>query len=467
MRDIELGSPGSRTLGMVAFALAILLYTDFKNFPDKGLSAFMVEDARFPESFKEKATRLIKFGTVASFGLFFVALMDSKPVKSVIFSKERYLEPFRQTRTVFQGNLWFGYLVIQAALCCYALLVFLSDRFIHIRQLQNLSLPSRQVAKFGWIAFFALVILGPPLLLLARDAARWLMGKLPFSRAGLATASLSAFGIVMSLVYYPALASQISPKEVFDSYRKLAKKGELLALSGVGAGSATYYAKRDVPSHNNPTAAFQWLVGSEDRRWLVVRASELPKINSLFRARAEPRKNVPVLDARSSEILLLSNRLGSDEENQNPFAEWFPDQAPKPTRPLPHVLGDQLRVIGWDVTTVDGNAVAAVVPGKRYHFRIYYRVLSAISGNWETFIHIDGFRRRYNGDHKTLEGRYPFHLWAVGDHVVDVHPFRLEPNFTPGEYSVFFGLFIGNRRLEVKTGRHHENRIRGGELRVK
>ena len=37
---------------------------------------------------------------------------------------------------------------------------------------------------------------------------------------------------MLSFVYYPALAAQLSPKEVFDSYRRLHKASEPLGLLG-------------------------------------------------------------------------------------------------------------------------------------------------------------------------------------------------------------------------------------------
>ena len=174
-----------------------------------------------------------------------------------------------------------------------------------------------------------------------------------------------------------------------------------------------------------------------------------------------------MIDGKSSEILLLSNQLADGEKNENPFAGWILDNAPSPMHRMDANLGGQLDVLGWDVTTEDGKPVSSVVPQKQYEFRTYYKVVAAISGNWETFIHIDGFQRRFNGDHKTLENKYPFHLWRVGDYVVDVYPFTLEPNFTPGDYDVFFGLFIGSRRLEVKRGRHNDNRLEAGKIRVR
>ena len=90
------------------------------------------------------------------------------------------------------------------------------------------------------------------------------------------------------------------------------------------------------------------------------------------------------------------------------------------------------------------------MPARKYHFRLFYKVLAQISGEWETFIHIDGFHRRFNGDHKTLNGKYSFSLLQAGDFIVDDYEFSLEPNFTAGTYNVFYGLFTGDTRLKVK-----------------
>ena len=91
-----------------------------------------------------------------------------------------------------------------------------------------------------------------------------------------------------------------------------------------------------------------------------------------------------------------------------------------------------------------------------------------IGHDWnKAFLHIDGFQRRYNGDHSVLEGKYAMNLWQVGDVVVDDHEFQLEPNFTPGDYGVYFGFFSGETRFRVSRGENHENRVMGGTLHVR
>ena len=331
--------------------------------------------------------------------------------------------------------------------------------------------------------FWPLLVAAAPAATLAmRDAFRALYARLPRTRVLTAGAAFVAGGLTLSVGYYPALASQVSPKQVFDSYRVLARAGEPLATVGVTAGSATYYTGNPVREYATAAEGFRWLTESTQRRFLVVRNDDLAQLNSLYRKRRAARAgdrlaridgsvgagpgNLPVLDARSSEILLVSNQMRAGEINHNPFADCVLDLRPRPAHPMDANLGGRLEVLGWEITDRDGRLVDALSPGASYEFHIYYEVVRSLSSAWETFIHIDGHHRRFNGDHPTLDGKYPARLWRPGDYIADIHPFRLDPNFTPGAYHVFFGLFLGSRRLEVERGPQDDDRLRAGSIQV-
>ncbi|MCC6214281.1 MAG: hypothetical protein IT376_05400 [Polyangiaceae bacterium] len=474
LRDFQRGAQGSRALALGVAAFLVLFASDFKNLPEKGLAPFVVEGATFPASFTDGASKLVRLGALVAAGAFAIAFLERPAPGARRWSREEYLRWPRTLRTALGGNLLFSLAVVEVLLVAFSLAAWLQGAgLLDVARVAAVPALVRQRAPLAAIALPLIVLLGPAAALAARDAARAVFdaprGRLPVP--GRATAALLAFaglGLVMSLGYYPALAAQISPKEVFDTYRRVAKPGEELALLGVGSGSASYHAGREVPTFNGANEAFDWLMAAPSgRRWLALRSKDLPQVNSLHRGRTTPARNVAVLDARSSEILLVSNTLSEGETTRNPFDAWISSDPPNPTRKVDGNFGGQLDAIGWDVTTPGGDPVGEVRPGTRYQFRVHYKVVAPISGNWETFIHIDGFQRRFNGDHKTLEDRYPFHLWRVGDYVTDIHPFVLEPNFSPGEYRVFYGLFMGNKRLEVKRGKHHEDRLDAGPLVVK
>ena len=276
-------------------------------------------------------------------------------------------------------------------------------------------------------------------------------------------------GFVLCFAYYPALANQLSPKEVFESYEKTHKPGEPLGLFGVGGRTAAYYAGGQPPNFTDPQSAYNWLeAGDGQRRFVAMRADELPRLNQIYREKSSPRANLPVLDARSSQILLVASRLADNEKNQNPLNKILLEHLPaRIQHPFEVNMEDKLLCLGYDIIDGNGKYAESVGPGRKYRIRTYYKVLAPITTEWEAFIHIDGYHRRHNGDHKPLDGKYPFSLWLKDDLVVDDYEFQLEPNFSPGSYTVYFGLFVGETRLKVKSGPSDgDNRINGGVLRV-
>ena len=481
VRDFERGAGGSRALPMVVCAFAILLLVDFRNFPEKGLSAFCVSDVHFPDSFRIAAERWLGAGTLSTCGAFFFLLQERTSHHDPRFQLDEYRVWPRVLRQLWASNLLFAAVVVEAALVGLCLLGLLSERVLVLGKLEMLGAVQRSWASKAAVALPALLA-SPLLLLLVRDSFRTLFdpelgnsvgpGRLAralsggLSRAQAALLVYVGFGLCLSLGYYPMLAAQISPKQVFDAYRKQAKPGEPLAMLGAGTASATYYAGRSVPTFDTTAAAFDWLTATPERRWLAIREADLGALNALYRAHVEPARNLPVLDDSSSEIVLVSNQLGA-ATNKNPLASYVLERPPAPSHALSANLGDKLDVLGWDTLDLEGHPVEMVEAGRRYVFVIYFRVVQPISGSWETFIHVDGFQRRFNGDHPTLAGKYPFNLWRVGDFIADRSEIALEPNFGAGRYRVYFGLYSGNRRLEVRRGQAVENRLEAGFLDVR
>ena len=275
-------------------------------------------------------------------------------------------------------------------------------------------------------------------------------------------------GAILCVSYYPALANQLSPKEVFESYQRTHQGGEPLGLFGVGGRTSAYYAGGQPPTFNDAQGAFTWLMGGENgRRFLVMKTDELARLNQMYRERVGQKDNLPVLDGRSSQIVLVGSSLKASEKNENPLGKVLLSTPPTPQHKLDVNMEDKLLVLGYDMTDLQGRLVEVVAPGRKYHFRTYYKVLAPVTTEWEAFIHIDGYHRRHNGDHKPMGGKYPFHLWLKDDVLVDDHEFGLEPNFTPGTYTVYFGLFVGDTRLKVTKGSSDgDNRINGGPLHV-
>lgn len=472
LAELDAGAPASRAAGMTGVALLVLLLADFMNEPDKAFVPFVVEGAHFPDSFKGAGhAYFLAGGALAALG-FFAAHLERNADDGEPFARRDYVAWFETLRDLWRGNLLFGACVLEAGLLGFVGFDLLGERVPLFARFAATSPATREAGRKAWLIVPLLVVL--PLLTLAlRDSVRWLerarrrprLGAWLPPRSVLAALGGVACGAGLSLGYYPALAAQLSPDQSFDTFRRLARAGEELAVVGSGALSASYTAGRSVITLDDPEQASGFLLTQGVRRWLFVRSDALAGLNSRYRLQFHAG-NLPILDGRSSENLLASNELRPGEKNENPLGRYVLDRAPQPLHPLDANLAGVLDVVGWDVTDLDGRPVRAVTPGRRYDFVIYLHVTSRITGAWETFVHIDGFQRRHNGDHPTLEGRYPFALWNVGDFIADRHEIRLEPYFPHGTYQVYFGFYMGDRRMPVRRGVADDSRIAGGDLVV-
>lgn len=282
-----------------------------------------------------------------------------------------------------------------------------------------------------------------------------------------AAAGLAGFG--MNSVVYPKLADQLSPKGVFERYTRSKKSGDEIALLAVGARAASYYAGGDVSAVGTVDEAVRWLAAPQaHRRFLVFRGTDLARLNALWRGQGSPPRNAFVLDDRSSEVLLAASALAAGEMNANPLEVVLPSVMPVPQRPLHVDLEGKIEVVGIDIVDAAGKPLEFVSPGRKFRMRTIMKVNAPLSADYDFFIHMDGQnRRRHNGDHKVAKGRFPTSLWRPGDVVVDDFETALEPNFGPGAYTIYFGLYAGDQRLKIAAGpADGDNRINGGALRV-
>jgi hypothetical protein len=354
--------------------------------------------------------------------------------------------------------------VIEAALVGLGAMVFVGRR-VHWAPVQTMSESWAFISVNAWWVTPALLAVLPVLLLGMRDLFRSAVEGTRLPRASFTMIAALVSGGTLSFGFYPGLSAQLSPKEAFESYAKLSRPGEPLGLLGVRGRAAAYYGGGDPPSFTDPNRAFSWLMEDKSqRRWLLLKADDLPRTNSLYRT--QTGKNLPILDGRSSQILLASSELG-DHPNESGISKMVLDEPPRPIHTLDTMFEDQLEAIGWEVADRNGVVVESVVATKGYHLRVYYRVAKPITGTWKAFVHIDGFQRRYNGDHDVLGGKYPMNLWRPGDVIVDDYEFQLEPNFTAGGYTLYFGFFAGETRFKVTRGPNHENRAIAGTLDVR
>ena len=484
--DLEITGVPSRAVACATAVLSAVLVLDFTRFPEKGIALYGVPGAMFPPGFEEQAARYVVLSaTVFSCGILAACLdADGPPSEREGdgCSLLRRISVHREARTLFrdlaeahEGNVAFVAIMLQAALVGVAAVVVLSET-TSLLPAPALTARGRLFALSSWLVVPGLLVSGYFLLGAGRRALSLLLHRAAVPRARLVAFSGVLAGAVFFFGYFPALSRHISPKELFETYARIAGPGEPLGLLGVATRSKRYYTDAETLAFGDASEAFTWLVGggAGERRFLALRAGDLGRMNALFREHADavpgapPDRNLPVLHGGRGLAQLVSNVLRPTEENQNELVGIVGASPPRTRHPLAANVGDQVEAVGWDLVDVArGASVVELETGRRYLFRFHLRVLAPVETEWDTFLHLEGQGKRFAVDHKALAGRYPMSLWRVGDYVTDTLEVTLDPSFRPGVYSVYAGLFVGEKRLPVLSGPHHDNRVEAGVVRVR
>lgn len=476
LTDFDQGAGRSRVVAIGTPLLAVLLWQDMVDLPVKALSPFGVAERTLPQGVEGIGAEQLMAATAIFVVAAWLSFVDDERraprLGSGRWLRQRlaaYRAGARSLARAYKGNLLFGALVVEAALCGLGAMLYVGRRLgwsAVTRFPHNLSLVG---VNAWWV-----LPLAPLLVVLTVELGRagfaLLLRALRLRRAGATAAAGLLAGSLLCFGFYPALAAQLSPKEVFERYAELKGSGQPLGVLGLQARAAEFYAQGEhVEPLRSSRAAHRWLMqappdGPVPRRWLVFRSQELAELNSLYRS--DTRRNLPVVDARSGAILLGSNELGA-LENRNWLERHVKSEAGPIQHPVSAMFEDQLEALGWSVLDEQGVPVEPVVPQRAYTMRFFYRVHRRVDRRYEAFLHIDGHRKRHNGDHEPLFGDYEMPRWLPGDVIIDEVRLQLEPNFTPGKYTVYYGFFQGKKRFEVTKGRHHDNRVDGGVLLVR
>lgn len=274
------------------------------------------------------------------------------------------------------------------------------------------------------------------------------------------------FGVVAAgyLVwgFVPALSNHLSPRAVFDRYKALAGPKETLGEFRVGSRVASYYTGSEPEALGSAPAVAAFLQ-SEERRWLVYPASDLPTLNKVVRRTLG--HHLFVVDDTSAKLHLAVNLPPDGLENQSVIASAVLNEAPTPMHPSDGQFEQSVSLLGYDLELPRDGFVGA---GDKFAITWYWRAQRASLGSFKVFLHIDGQGHRLNGDHDPVDGHYPVHLWQAGDVVVDKQVLTLPGNYRPGRYTLYVGFYQGSRRLKVTEGKQDgADRLAAGTFEVR
>jgi hypothetical protein len=309
------------------------------------------------------------------------------------------------------------------------------------------------------IAFVVPAVIGVVLVTRLARYAFYRLGEwalVPMLAAGIAFGAYTSFG------FQPMMSAHFSPREVYDSYNRLAAAGEPLGEYRVGGRAAAYYANGDVQEIADQNAAIEFL-SSTERVWLAFRSDDLAQLNRAYRQRAN--RHLFVADASSASVLLATNQPIEGRENENYLADAILDAPPQPQHPVGADFDHRIELIGYDLDLPGGRTVG---PGQSFTVTWYWRCRAPVPGSYQIFLHVDGQGQRLNGDHEPVDGRYPVRLWDEGDIVVDRQQLSVPANFPPGQYTFMIGFYAGESRLDVVSGPADDvDRVRAGTLIVR
>jgi choline-sulfatase len=134
----------------------------------------------------------------------------------------------------------------------------------------------------------------------------------------------------------------------------------------------------------------------------------------------------------------------------------IPADAPDPRPPiaLDADIGEQIRVIGADITP------ASVARGGEVTVTIYFQSKKRLADRWRLFFHLDGPGGFRNLDHVPVDGLMPVDRWHPGQRIRDVQHVFIPVTTPPGVYTFSVGAFRSADRLKVTPARLTDGRDR-------
>lgn len=146
-------------------------------------------------------------------------------------------------------------------------------------------------------------------------------------------------------------------------------------------------------------------------------------------------------------------------------------EAPTPKVPLNANFGDNIRLIGVDLSA------DRVKPGETMSVTYYWECLRETPGDWKVFVHLElpGGRRMIL-DHHPVGELYPIANWKRGEIIKDTQRFAVPADVTPGAAVIWAGLFNetiyreqgGGDRMELvnkaQVPNDGENRVRAAQF---
>jgi hypothetical protein len=128
------------------------------------------------------------------------------------------------------------------------------------------------------------------------------------------------------------------------------------------------------------------------------------------------------------------------------------EEAPEPAR-IPHPLqvevGEEIRLLGYRLEGVRGDAPPTARPGEGLELTLYWLGEAPLDESYHVFTHLLGAAHNpatggplwAQDDQIPLEGAYPTDQWLPGLPLADTYHLEIDPQAPPGDYRLVTGLY--------------------------
>lgn len=324
------------------------------------------------------------------------------------------------------------------------------------------------------------------------------IGGRPTAMAPATLALALVFVVLAGAVWVPSLSHHLSQRGLLETFEARAQPGEILETYQVSTHNASYYFSNvaRISTLDDLKARFN----QPGRAFIVMPRERVASLNTEIRRATNPRRNIHVIDDRSSRYVLASNMLREGEQERSAVALALLPVRPKPIhqitpkndqgeRQFPQ-FDQKIQLIGYEVYQEDevdawGNPSAEAIAGlealkkaerlptfktgSKLVIRYYFKVLRRVTSSQKIFLHVDTPGNRVNGDHVPLNDQFPTHYWLPGDYIVDTQWLDIEPGSRDGVYTLYMGFFLGSKRMGVTPRQGHDgsDRVKLGQIEIR
>jgi hypothetical protein len=123
-------------------------------------------------------------------------------------------------------------------------------------------------------------------------------------------------------------------------------------------------------------------------------------------------------------------------------------EAPLISHPLTATLGDQVRLLGYDLSE------DILRPGDTLVLTLYWQAQTEMDRDYTVFTHLLGPDGSTTGqrDNHPARGTYPTSLWLSGEVIADVYEIQIHADAAPADHWLKVGMYIAENGYRLPTG---------------